>query len=171
MISRRQYTPFDREYEAYSVIQNDEEARSDPPVARAFFWFEFPAGLQLGEHMHLDESAKVIVKEFIRETSAGFDFYCLQKMVRHRQILNRLQIYVTDIHLANYVNGILVDLSAAWVLPQVDGLRGHNIEYQLYYLQRSVLQHYNKLELGPPPQPRLVKKKWDQLMEERKEMV
>jgi hypothetical protein len=168
MISGRQYTPFDREYEAYSVIQNDEDAKNDPPVAMAFFWFEFPAGSQLGEHMRLDEGAKVIVKEFIRETSADFDFNRLQMMMNHRQILNRLQIYVTDIHLANYVNGILVGLSAAWVLPQVAGLRGHKVEDQLYYLQRSILQHYNKLKVGPPPQPRLVKKEWDQLMEEKK---
>jgi hypothetical protein len=137
-------------------------------VAKAFFWFEFPVGSQLGEHMHLHEGAKVIVKEFIHETSADFDFDRLEKMMKHRQILNRLQIYVTDMHLANYSNGILVDLSGAWVLPQVYGLRGHNIEDQFYYLQRAILQHQNKLKVGPPPQPWLVKKEWDQLMEEKK---
>jgi hypothetical protein len=110
----------------------------------------------------------VIVKEYIHETSADFDINRLQMMMKHRGILNRLQIYVTDPHMANYVNGILVDLSAAWVLPlaQAVGLKGYSIDHQLYHLQRCILSHHNKLEKGVQ-RSEIVKEKWDQFMKEK----
>jgi hypothetical protein len=100
--------------------------------------------------MKLKEASKVIAKKLYHGEAFPLDLDAINMMMRHRKKLNSLDIYVTDIKENNYVGGLLVDLSAAWVLPLVKPhkrIQSSSMKHQHYKLQQAILMAHNRIPL------------------------
>ncbi|KFY03761.1 hypothetical protein O988_01240 [Pseudogymnoascus sp. VKM F-3808] len=103
-VTGRPLSPFDRELAALSAIQRDEESKIDLPVVEAYGWFELPANFQHGRFkLSEDSTAKVLVKRLVHSPPFDFAKVTPSDMIRHRDTLDRLRIYDTDIRPENFL--------------------------------------------------------------------
>ncbi|KFZ04712.1 hypothetical protein V501_09049 [Pseudogymnoascus sp. VKM F-4519 (FW-2642)] len=164
LINGRPLSPFDRELAALSAVQNDEEANLDLPVIESYGWFELPANFNFGRFKLSGESkAKVIVKKLMLPLQFDFSKVTPRDMIRHRDILDRLQIYDTDIRAENFLSGRLADLSACYVLPEITRSDIYNIQDQRPRLKQTVLRHLELLSSVKNEPLKVIEDAWNQL--------
>jgi hypothetical protein len=174
-ITGRGLTPFDRETTAFSTIQEDEQAKLDPPVVEAYGWFTIPTHFSSGRfHLSTDQPLQVIAKKLVRAANVDFNLVTPERMIRHRETLDRLGIYDTDISAKNFLGGKLTDLSASYVLPLIYLGSSYDIKLQRAQMMTVVLDNQDLLhppfwDLERSEQLAIVQDKWDLLQEKYKE--
>ncbi|OBT82459.1 hypothetical protein VE02_08791 [Pseudogymnoascus sp. 03VT05] len=124
LINGSPLSPFDRELAALSAVQNDEDANLDVPVIELY-----------------ESKAKVIVKKLMLTLPFDFSKVTPRDMIRHRDIIDRLKIYNTDIRAENFLSGRLADLSASYVLTEITRSDIYNIQDQRPRLKQAILRH------------------------------
>ena len=88
------------------------------------------------------EPLKVIVKKLVNRPHFDFKLVTPEQMIEHRKMLDRLQIYDTDIKEENFLGGLLVDLSATHVLSDLMRPESFNIRNQRPILKEVILRHH-----------------------------
>lgn len=170
VITGRPLSPFDRELAALSAVQNDEEASLDLPVIESYGWFELPANFNSGLFKLSGElNAKVIVKKLMPSLPFDFSKVSPQDMIRHRDILDRLGIYDTDIRAENFLSGRLADLSACYVLTEITRSDIYNIQDQRPRLKQAVLRHLELISSVKSEPLKVVEDAWNQLQRQWEE--
>ncbi|OBT73495.1 hypothetical protein VF21_07243 [Pseudogymnoascus sp. 05NY08] len=170
LINGRPLSPFDRELAALSAVQNDEEANLDLPVIESYGWFELPANFNFGRFKLSGElEAKFIVKKLMPSLPFDFSKVTPRDMIRHRDILDRLEIYDIDIRAENFLSGRLADLSACYILPGIVCSDMNNIQDQRPRLKQAVLRHLGLLSSVKIEPPEIVEDAWNQLQSQWEE--
>ena len=80
-------------------------------------------------------------------------------------MLNRLQIYNTDIKEENFLMGRLVDLSATYMLLDLMRLQSYDINDQCCHLKGAILRHHGIFLNISLPSSELVKQEWEIFLE------
>jgi hypothetical protein len=151
---------------AYSVIEGDCEAKDNSPVIEAYGWFEVPPELRIGKHQISEKDPlKVIVKKLVEGPHFNFSLVSPEQMIKHRSILNRLQIYDTDIRQENFLAGRLADLSATYVLSDLMHLQSYDINDQCRQLKGAILRHHGIFANMGLPSSELVEQEWELFLE------
>jgi hypothetical protein len=151
---------------AYSVIEGDSEARVNSPVIEAYGWFEVPPELCIGRFQISEKDPlKVIVKKVVEGPHFNFNLVTPEQMIEHRNMLNRLQIYDTDIKEENFLMGRLVDLSATYVLSDLMRPQSYDIDDQCRHLKGAILRHHGIFSNMSLPSSELVEREWEIFLE------
>ena len=151
---------------AYSVIEGDSEAKANSPVIEAYGWFEVPPQLCIGRFQISEKDPlKVIVKKLVEGPHFNFDLVTPEQMIEHRNMLNRLQIYDTDIKEENFLAGRLVDLSATYVLPDLMRPQSYDIDDQCRRLKVVILRHHGIFSTTGVPPSEVIEQEWEILLE------
>jgi len=98
-----------------------------------------------------------------RAPAFDFDKVTPDAMLRHRDILDRLGIYDTDIRAENFLAGRLADLSACYVLTEINRPDIYDIRDQRPQVKEVVLRHLGLLSTVWREPPEVVEHAWDQL--------
>ncbi|KFY65649.1 hypothetical protein V496_02418 [Pseudogymnoascus sp. VKM F-4515 (FW-2607)] len=151
-ISGLPLSPFDRELAALSAVQRDEEAKIDLPVVEAY-----------------DSKAKVLVKRLVRSPPFDFTKVTPGDMIRHRDTLDRLRIYDTDIRPDNFLAGKLADLSACYVLTEITRPDIYNIQDQCPRLKQAVLRYLELLSSVKTEPLEVIEGAWNLLQKQYEE--
>lgn len=151
---------------AYSVIESDSEAKVNSPVIEAYGWFEVPPELCIGRFQISEKDPlKVIVKKLAEGPHFNFNLVTPEQMIEHRNILDRLQIYDTDIKEENFLMGRLVDLSATYVLSDLMRPQSYDIDDQCRHLKGAILRRHGIFSNMSLPSSELVEQEWEIFLE------
>jgi hypothetical protein len=112
-------------------------------VIEAYGWFEVPPQMRSGRFQISEKDPlKVIVKEVVEGPHFNFNLVSPKQMIEHRDMLDRLGIYDTDIREENFLAGRLVDLSATYVLSYLMRPQSYDISGQCCRLKIVILRRH-----------------------------